>query len=137
MAKLSSKDYEYRRTEGSVSSINYHFVFVPKRRKPVLVEHVARRLLEIIFDLVSEHGWKLIALEIMPDHVHMFLNAPTHESPAEIARWVKGRASHHLRKEFPNLKKLPSLWTPTYFVASTGQVSTEVVKKYIENQKGK
>ncbi|WP_424098375.1 IS200/IS605 family transposase [Moorena producens] len=137
MPKLSSKDYEYRRTEGTVSSINYHFVFVPKRRKPVLVEHIARRLQEIIFDLVSEHGWKLIALEIMPDHVHMFLNAPTHESPAEIARWVKGRASHHLRKEFPSLKKLPSLWTPTYFVASTGQVSTEVVKKYIVCQKGK
>nr|WP_243147219.1 transposase [Scytonema sp. UIC 10036] len=50
---------------------------------------------------------------------------------------VKGRASHHLRKEFPSLKKLPALWTPTYFVASTGQVSTEVVKKYIENQRGK
>ncbi len=50
---------------------------------------------------------------------------------------VKGRASHHLRKEFPDLKQLPALWTPTYFVASTGQVSTEVVKNYIENQRGK
>ncbi|MCF2149107.1 IS200/IS605 family transposase [Desmonostoc muscorum LEGE 12446] len=67
----------------------------------------------------------------------LFINAPTHESPADIARWVKGRASHHLRKEFPELKKLPALWTPTYFVASTGQVSTEVLKKYIENQRGK
>ncbi|HBB33939.1 MAG TPA: IS200/IS605 family transposase [Cyanobacteria bacterium UBA8803] len=91
MAKLSKEDYEYRRTDNSVSSINYHFV----------------------------------------------INAPTHESPADIARWVKGRASHHLRKEFPELKKLPALWTPTYFVATTGQVSTEVVKKYIENQRGK
>lgn len=86
MAKLSEKDYEYRRTENSVSSINYHFVFVPKRRKPVLVKEVAKRLLEIIFELVLEHNWKLIALEIMPDHVHMFLNTPTDESPAEIAR---------------------------------------------------
>ena len=67
----------------------------------------------------------------------MFINAPTDEAPSKIAMWVKGRASHHLRKEFPELKKLPALWTPTYFVATTGQVSTEVVKKYIENQRGK
>jgi putative transposase len=137
MAKLSPKDHEYRRTENSVSSINYHFVFVPKRRKAVLVQDVARRLQDIIFGLVSEHGWKLIALEIMPDHVHFFINAPTHESPADIARWVKGRASKLLRDEFLHLKKLPSLWTPTYFVSTTGQVSTEIVKQYIENQKGK
>jgi putative transposase len=137
MAKLSSQDYEYRRTENSVSSINYHFVFVPKRRKAVFVQDVAKRLQEIIFELVQEHGWKMIALEIMPDHLHFFINAPTNESPADIARWVKGRASHHLRKEFPELKKLPALWTPTYFVATTGHVSTEVVKKYIESQKGK
>lgn len=137
MARLSPKDYEYRRTENSVSSINCHFVFVPKRRKPVLVQDVAKRLQDIIFGLVSEHGWRLIALEIMPDHVHFFINAPTHESPADIARWVKGRASKMLRDEFPHLKKLPSLWTPTYFVSTTGQVSTEIVRQYIENQKGK
>ncbi|MEB3177924.1 MAG: IS200/IS605 family transposase [Nostocaceae cyanobacterium] len=137
MAKLSPEDYEYRRTENSVSSVNYHFVFVPKRRKPVLVKDVAQRLQEIIFDLVAEHGWKLIALEIQPDQVHLSINAPTHESPADIARWVKARASHYLRQEFAELKKLPALWTPTYFVASTGQVSTEVFKQYIENQRGK
>jgi putative transposase len=48
MAKLSQEDYEYRRTESSVSSINYHFIFVPKRRKAVLIRDVARRLQEIL-----------------------------------------------------------------------------------------
>ncbi len=137
MAKLSPQEYEYRRTENSVSSINYHFIFVPKRRKAVLIQDIASRMQSIIFDLVTEHGWKLIALEVMPDHVHMFINAPTHESAAEIARWVKGRASRLLREEFPSLKKLPSLWSPSYFVATTGQVSTETIRKYIENQRGK
>jgi putative transposase len=135
--KLSPKDYEYRRTEGSVSSINYHFIFVPKRRKAVLVQDVAKRLQEIIFELVTEHNWKLIALEIMPDHVHILINAPTDESPAQIARWVKGRAARLLRLEFPQLKKLPCLWSPSYFVATTGQVSTDTVMKYIENQRNK
>ncbi|BDA66147.1 hypothetical protein CAL7716_003130 [Calothrix sp. PCC 7716] len=102
-----------------------------------MVNDVARRLQEIIFGLVTEHNWKLIALEIMPDHVHFFINAPTDEAPSQIAKWVKGRAASMLRKEFPELKKLPNLWTPTYFVATTGQVSTEVVKRYIENQRGK
>lgn len=135
--KLSSEDYEYRRTEGSVSSINYHFIFVPKRRKPVLIGDIAARMQNIVFGLVEEHGWKLIAMEIMPDHVHLFINAPTHESAADIARWVKGRASKLLREEFPSLKKLPSLWSPSYFVATTGKVSTDTIRKYIENQKGK
>lgn len=137
MAKLSIEDYQYRRTEGSVSSINYHFIFVPKRRKAVLIKDIARRLQNIIFELVSEHGWKLIALEIMPDHVHLLINAPTHEAPSQIAKWIKGRAARILRKEFPELLKLPCLWSPSYFVATTGQVSTEIIKKYIENQKGK
>ena len=137
MTKLSAEDYEYRRTENSVSSINYHFIFVPKRRRAVLIQDIATRLQSIIFDLVQEHGWKLIALEVMPDHVHMFINAPTHESAADIARWVKGRASNYLRKEFPSLKKLPSLWSPSYFVATTGKVSTDTIRKYIESQKGK
>ncbi len=137
MAKLSPKDYDYRRTESSVSSINYHFVFVPKRRKAILINDIAKRLQSIIFGLVEEHNWRLISLEIRPDHVHFFINAPTSESPAEIARWVKGRASKLLRDEFPQLKKLPSLWSPSYFVATTGQVSTDIVKKYIEGQKGK
>lgn len=137
MVKLSSEDYEYRRTENSVSSINFHFIFVPKRRKAVLVGDIASRLQQIIFDLTTEHGWRLIALEVMPDHVHMFINAPTHESASDIARWVKGRASKYLRDEFPSLKKLPTLWSPSYFVATTGQVSTDTIKKYIESQRGK
>lgn len=137
MAKLDAEDYEYRRSEGSVSSINYHFVFVPKRRKAVLIGDIAVRGQAIIFDLVKEHGWNLIALEIMPDHIHMFINTPTHESAAQIAKWVKGRMSKLLRDEFPSLKKLPSLWSPSYFVATTGKVSTDTIRRYIEGQKGK
>jgi hypothetical protein len=60
-------------------------VFVPKRRRPVLVNDIARRLQEIIFELVQEHNWRLIALEIQPDHLHMFVNTPTDEAPSQIA----------------------------------------------------
>ncbi|MBJ7898690.1 MAG: IS200/IS605 family transposase [Cyanobacteria bacterium RI_101] len=137
MATLSSADHEYRRSESSVSSVNYHFVFVPKRRRPVLVGDIALRLQSIVFELAIEHNWRVIALEIMPDHVHLFVNAMPTEAPSDIARWTKGRAAKVLRSEFPQLKKLPCLWSPSYFVASTGKASTETVRRYIEGQKGK
>jgi putative transposase len=128
---------EYRRNPHSISLLNYHFVFCPKRRKAVLLGNIAHRLQQIIFELCSENNWKLIALEIMPDHVHLFLNLEPVDSPANTIKKIKGRASHHLRKEFPELLKLPTLWSPSYFVSTAGNVSSEVIKKYIENQKNK
>ncbi len=118
---------EYRRNPHSISLLNYHFVFCPKRRKAVLLGNVAHRLQQIIFELCSENNWKLIALEIMPDHVHLFLNLEPVDSPANTIKKIKGRASHHLRKEFPELLKLPTLWSPSYFVSTAGNVSSEVI----------
>ncbi len=134
---MKVKPDEYRRNNHSVTLLNYHFVWCPKRRKPVLTGDIAKRLQEIIFGLCTENNWRLIALEIMPDHVHMFLNAEPVDAPSVIIKRIKGRASHHLRKEYPELKKLPTLWTPSYFVSTAGNVSTETVKRYIEGQRGK
>lgn len=128
---------EYRINPHSVTLLNYHFVFCPKRRKKVLVGEVAMRLQDVIFELCTENNWRLIALEVMPDHVHLFLEVDPTFAPSTIIKRVKGRASHHLRKEYPHLLKLPTLWTPSYFCATTGNASTETIKKYIENQRGK
>jgi putative transposase len=110
-------------------------VFIPKRRKKVLVGAVAERLQEIICELVVENRWRIIAMEIMPDHVHLFLNVKPTDDPASIMRKIKGRASHYLRKEFPELLKIPTLWTPSYFVSTAGNICTETVKRYIEQQR--
>jgi len=128
---------EYRRNAHSVTLLNYHFVWCPKRRKPVLKGEIKHRAQQIIFDLCVENEWRLIALEIMPDHIHLFLEAKPSYAPSVIIKRIKGRLSHHLRKEFPELLKLPTLWTPSYFCATTGNASTETVKKYIETQTGK
>ena len=106
---------EYRINPHSVTLLNYHFVFCPKRRKKVLVGEVAMRLQDVIFELCTENNWRLIALEVMPDHVHLFLEVDPTFAPSTIIKRVKGRASHHLRKEYPHLLKLPTLWTPSYF----------------------
>ena len=102
-----------------------------------MIGDVKQRLQQIIFELCTEHDWRLIALEIMPDHVHLFLEVDPTFAPSVIIKRIKGRASHHLRKEFPRLLKLPTLWTPSFFCATTGNTSTETVRKYIENQTGK
>jgi putative transposase len=133
MAKFSPD--EYRHESNAVSLLNYHFVFIPKRRKKVLVGAVAERLQQIICELVVENRWKIIAMEIMPDHVHLFLNVKPTDDPSSIMRKIKGRASHYLRKEFPELLKIPTLWTPSYFVSTAGNICTETVKKYIEQQR--
>ncbi|AFZ45666.1 transposase IS200-family protein [Halothece sp. PCC 7418] len=117
--------------------LNYHFVFCPKRRKKVLVGEIEHRLQEIIFGLCKENNWRLIACEIRQDHVHLFLNTDPTYAPSVVVKKIKGRASHYLRREFPELKKLPTLWSPSYFVSTAGNVSSETIKMYIDNQRGK
>lgn len=126
---------EYRHENNAVSLLNYHFVFISKRRKKVLVGKIAERLQEIICEVCAENRWRIIVMEIMPDHVHLFLNAKPTDDPSTIVKRVKSRASHHLRKEFPELLKLPTLWTPSYFVSTAGNISLEAVKNYIAQQR--
>ncbi len=126
---------EYRHEGNAVSLINYHFVFIPKRRKKVLVGEIHDRLQKVITEVCNENRWRIIALEIMPDHCHLFLNAKPSDSPSLIMKRIKGRASHVLRKEFPQLLRLPTMWTPSYFISTAGNICTAQVKRYIEQQK--
>ena len=74
-------------------------------------------------------------MEVMPDHVHLFLNVlPTH-SPSDIMARLKGTTSRHLRQEFVHLEHLTSLWTRSYFASTAGNVSSETIKRYVEEQK--
>lgn len=77
----------------------------------------------------------IVAMECGKDHIHMFLNALPTLSPAEIMAKIKGVTSKKLREEFPHLLHLPSLWTRSYFVSTAGNVSSETIKRYVEQQK--
>lgn len=77
----------------------------------------------------------MIALECDKDHTHMFLNAPPKLSPSNIMAKIKGLTSKQLREEFPYLRHLQSLWTRSYFVSTTGNVSSQTIKRYVEQQK--
>lgn len=127
---------DYRRTKTTVSLINYHFVFCPRyRRKIFLNTKVEERFKELVREICNELHIAIVAMECDKDHVHLFLNALPTLSPAEIMAKIKGVTSKCLREEFQHLMHLPSLWTRSYFVSTAGNVSSEIIKHYVESQK--
>jgi putative transposase len=113
--------------------LNYHFVFIPKRRKKVLTGNVATRLRQIFLELAIEKEWDILALEVAPDHVYLFVAVKPSDAPHLVVKAFKGRSSNYLRKEFEQLRRLPSLWTNSYFVSTAGNISSEAVRTYIED----
>ncbi|WHX31457.1 IS200/IS605 family transposase [Brevibacillus agri] len=127
---------EYRRTSTTLSLLNYHFVFCPRyRRKIFLQADVEQRFKELVHEGCEELQIVIVALECDKDHTHMFLNALPSLSPADMMAKIKGVTSQKLREEFPHLRHLPSLWTRSYFVSTAGNVSSETIKRYVEQQK--
>jgi putative transposase len=124
---------KYRVANHSKGNAVVHLVWIPKRRKRVLIGEIAKRLRQIIFELALEKDWDVIALEVAPNHVHLFVEHQPDIAINQVVKAFKGRSSYMLRKEFPELLKLPSLWTNSYFYSTAGQVSAEVIKKYIED----
>lgn len=125
--------YLHRNT--SVSLLRYHFVWCPKRRRKVLTGNVALRLKELLEEMTADLGWSIVALKIMPDHVHLFLGTDPDVSPTQVMHALKGYTSRVLRQEFPKLQTMPSLWTRSYWVSTAGNVSAATIEKYIAEQK--
>lgn len=129
-------DTRYRKSAGCVYSLKYHLVWCPKYRRNVLVEPVDARLKELLHEKAEELGAEIHALEVMPDHVHMFVESDPTLAPSHLAAQFKGSTSRILRQEFPSLRsRLPTLWSRSYYVGSVGHVSDATVRRYIANQK--
>ena len=117
--------------------MSYHFVWCPKYRRKVLTGKVEARLKALLQEKTAALGCKIIALEVMPDHAHIFVQAIPTIAPNRIIAALKGYTSHELRKEFPELKhRMPTLWTRSYFVSTHGSFTADSIQRYIEEQKG-
>ncbi len=126
---------EVQTSAGAAYDLGYHMVWCPKYRRPVLVDAIATRCAELIRQRCADNGWQIIALEVMPDHVHVFVKASLTDSPAHIANQLKGFTSRMLRAEFASLRsRLPTLWSRSYFAATVGAVSAATVRRYIDTQ---
>lgn len=129
-------DMRYRKNAGSVFSLKYHFVWCSKYRRKVLEGVVADDLQALLYEKAAQIDAVIEALEIMPDHVHVFVSADPTAAPQFLANQFKGYTSRLLREKHPHLKsRLPSLWSRSYYVGSVGHVSEETVRRYIEAQR--
>jgi putative transposase len=123
----------YRHNNHSVGLATVHLIWIPKRRKSILVGDVKNRLSEILDSVAHDRKWIIKAKEIASDHVHLLVEYDETTAICEVVRAFKGRSSKLLRDEFPHLRKLPSLWTRSYFFDTSGKVSTAKVMDYIND----
>ena len=128
----------YSKNAGAVFNLKLHIVWCPKYRRQVLTGEIATRLSELLHHKANELEMTIHALEIMPDHVHLFIEFDPRCGVAEIVNRLKGLTSRILRQEFASLRsRLPTLWSRSYYAGTVGHVSEATIKKYIANQKGK
>ena len=125
---------DYQRDEHRVHLVVYHLIWVPKRRRPVLVGRVAKDCERVVREVCAENRWEVLRLAVMPDHVHLFVRVSPDVAVSEVARRVKGRTSHDLRRDHRQLLRLPSLWTRSYFCSTAGNVSGATIDRYIAEQ---
>ena len=137
MVEQLPKLLKIENTKGNscVYNINYHIVFCPKYRKQVLNESIKEDL-EIIFkSIISSNDWKLLELEVMPDHIHLFVSAHPKQSPLEIVKKLKGISARLIFKKYPKFQKKEfwgkHLWSGGYYVGTAGIVTAESIQKYI------
>jgi putative transposase len=119
-----------------IYSSKYHVVWTPKYRRPVLVGAIAKRCEQLIRQIAAKYDAEIIALEIVPDHVHLLCEVDPQFGIHRLVKNIKGASSHSLRKEFSVLRsRLPTLWTNSYLVSTVGGAPLAVIKQYVENQK--
>ena len=126
----------YKSNHNVVYSSQYHCVWTPKYRRPVLVGPMAKRCEQVIRKTAATYRAEIIALEIMPDHVHVLVEVDPQFGIHRLVKKLKGVSSHTLRQEFKTLKsRLPTLWTNSYLVSTVGAAPLAVIQQYVENQK--
>ena len=131
-------DKRWKHSKTTVYNIGYHFIWCPKYRRKVLIGEAETRLKELLFEKAKQINVEIINMEVMPDHVHLFIKATPVDSPHFIVQQLKGYTSRIIRQEFPEVKsRIPTLWTRSYYCESVGHISESTVLKYIEDQKGK
>ena len=120
----------------AVYNINYHIVWCPKFRKPILVDKVKEFVEEQLETIAQTKGYKILEARVMPDHIHLFIEADPFDSPTNIVKIFKGVTGLMSRK-FPDIEsKLwrGVMWSPSYYVGTAGHVSAETIERYISDQ---
>ena len=123
-------------TPHAVYHINYHIVWIPKYRRHILAHGVKERLTEILHEIAELYDFDIEAMDVQPDHIHIFCSAPPRYAPAQVAEIMKSISAKKLFEEFPQIKRElwgSHLWARGYYVGTSGdKVTSEVIKRYIK-----
>jgi putative transposase len=114
-------------------------VWVPKYRKQVLTGEVALRVRDLIRSIAAEHELEIITGKVARDHVHVFISYRPTQKVSQIMQWLKGTSSRVLLQEYAHLRKKfwgRHLWARGYLAVSSGTITDEMIKEYIEEQEG-
>ena len=117
--------------------LHHHVVFTTKYRRPVMQDAVGLRLRDLIREICKAHDVEILKGHVRPEHVHLLVSLPPNLAPSRLVQAIKGKTSHHLLREYRTLNKAfwgRHLWARGYFIASSGNVTDEVLKKYIATQ---
>jgi len=127
----------YRKTSHSLYDIKFHIVWITKYRKHVMSGEVARRTRELLREICKSNDVEILKGHVSVDHIHMFVSVPPYLSVSKLVQLLKGKSSRKLLSEFKSLSRQfwgRHLWGRGYFVASSGNVTDEVIMEYIKNQ---
>ncbi len=127
----------YRKSSHTVYDIKYHIVWITKYRKPVLGGEVSKRIRDLIREICKSKDVEIIKGHISKDHVHIFVSVPPHISVSKLVQSIKGKTSRKIMIENKMVSKAfwgRRMWARGYFVASSGNVTDEVIIRYIEEQ---
>ena len=127
----------YRKSSHTVYDIKYHIVWITKYRKPILTADIAHRVRDLIREICRANDVEIIKGHVSRDYVHIFVSMPPHISVSYLVKSIKGKTSRKMLMEYKALSRTHwgrHIWAREYFVASSGNVTDEVIMKYIEQQ---
>lgn len=130
---------EIRSTKHCKYNINYHIVWCPKYRHQVLTGKIEEYLKRLIYNICKRYNYEILSIEVMPDHIHLFVSTKPYVSPTEIVKTLKSITAIWIFRKFPKLNKQKfwdsGLWSKGYYIGTAGTVTAETIQRYIENQK--
>jgi putative transposase len=127
----------YRKTSHTTYDCKYHIVWITKYRKKVLGGEVGKRVRELVREICKRYDVEILRGHVSKDHVHLFVSLPPHLAISKLVQYLKGKSSYKLMQENKQISRLfwgRHLWARGYFVATSGNITDEIIMEYIKNQ---
>ena len=130
----------YKKTSHTIYDCTYHIVWVTKYRYKVLIGDIGRRAKDLVQEICQDNGVEILRGKVASNHIHIYVSIPPYQSISEVVQYLKGKTSRKIQQEFPELRKRywgKHLWAVGYFVRTTGNVTDQMIKDYIDRHESR